>query len=125
MAIGMSDGSLAIYDCAKAAKLRSAQVSTSPIKAIAFFNKSNNQVLISSADLGVSSVTIAPKIELTAKPQSPEKKRNKKREIAPELLRISPSDKHVLSGHKNGTLSVRSLETEESKDQVSWSVAAH
>lgn len=81
--------------------------------------------MISSADLGVSSVTIAPKIELTTKPQSPEKKRNKKREIAPELLRISPSDKHVLSGQKNGTLSVRSLETEESKDQVSWSVAAH
>lgn len=62
MAVGMSDGAFAIYDCAKAAKLRSTQISTSSIKAIAFFNKSSSQVLISSADLGVQSVTIAPKI---------------------------------------------------------------
>jgi WD40 repeat protein len=62
---------------------------------------------------------------LLDKPLSPEKKRNKKREDAPELIRVSPNDKLLLTADKNGTLKVKSLSKEESKDEVSWSVAAH
>jgi len=41
------------------------------------------------------------------------------------LIRVSPNDKHLLSAGKNGTLTVKSLGKEESKDEVSWSIAAH
>jgi WD40 repeat protein len=41
------------------------------------------------------------------------------------LIRVSPNDKLLLSADKNGTLRVKSLGKEESKDEVSWSVDAH
>lgn len=41
------------------------------------------------------------------------------------MIRVSPNDKHLLSAGKKGTLTVKSLGKEESKDEVSWSIAAH
>lgn len=70
-------------------------------------------------------VTIAPKIEL-AESLSPEKKRNKKKTVAPTLLKVSPNDKYLLSADKQGTITAKSLATgEETKDEVSWTVSAH
>lgn len=51
LAIGMSDGTLALFDCAKAQKLRAKQICNTAIKSIAFFHKANNQLVVASADL--------------------------------------------------------------------------
>lgn len=119
----MSDGTLALYDCAKAQKVRSKQICSSAIKAIAFFNSSSNKLVISASDIHF--VTIAPKLELLES-LSPEKKRSKKKSDAPDLLKISPNDKHLLSADRKGNIHVKSLGNgEETKDEVNWTVAAH
>jgi len=91
IAIGMSDGTLALFDCAKAQKLRSKQICNTAIKSIAFFHKANNQLVVASADLDAQKVTISPKIELVEQ-LSGVKKRHKKKNEATEILKISPND---------------------------------
>lgn len=92
------------------------------IKSIAFFNHLNSQVVISSADLCTQIITIAPKIDVLDKAGTPGKRRNKKKTDIPDLLAISPNDKHLLSVEKNGTIQVKAVSEEETKDELNWSV---
>jgi WD40 repeat protein len=118
----MSDGTLTLFDCAKAQKIRSKLICNSAINAIAHFNSASNKVLIACADLGIQQVQVSPKIALTDGPLSGEKARRKKKNSV-HLLCISGNDKLALSADSKGNLQVQSLE--ETKQEVNWTVAAH
>ena len=75
----MSDGTLALFDCAKAQKIRSSKLCNSQISALSFFNSSSNKLLIASADSGLQTAIVSPKIVLEEKAISPEKARRKKK----------------------------------------------
>lgn len=75
----------------------------------------------------VQVVTISPKIKVDEISSVSDKKRNKKsKSDAPDLLKVSLSDKSILSADKQGRLQLRSLSNEEeTKDSIIWSVSAH
>ena len=88
-------------------------------------SQSNSNVIVSSNDLSVAEVKVSPKIELVQQ-SSPEKRRNKKKHDAPELLAISHNDKNLLTADRKGNVCVRSIrDEEETKDTVNWTICAH